>query len=81
MVIHSEIALDADPKEVKRQVNREWYARNKDEISKRRRETRELKKQATAHVVADDGVCHTPTIAQSGVTQLQDITPTGGHML
>jgi hypothetical protein len=37
-------AIYADPKEVKRQRDREYYARNKDEISKRRRQARELKK-------------------------------------
>jgi hypothetical protein len=34
----------ADPKEVKRQRDREQYANNRDEISKRRRQLRELKK-------------------------------------
>ena len=80
MLILTKIALHADLREVKRQRNREWYARNKDEILKRRRETRELKKQTMTHVVADNGVYHTPTIAQSGVTQLQHITSTGGLM-
>ena len=36
-------AIFTDPKEIKRQRNREWYARNKDDISKRRRQARELK--------------------------------------
>ena len=34
----------ADPKEVKRRRDRERYAQNKEEISKRRRQLRELKK-------------------------------------
>ena len=80
MVIHSKIALHADPKEVKRQGNRVVCQKIKDEILKRKRETRELEKQATVHVVADGGVCHTPTSAQSGVTHMQNITPTVGHM-
>jgi hypothetical protein len=38
---------------------REWYAKNKEEISKRRRQTWELKKQTTTPIVADSAVCHT----------------------
>jgi hypothetical protein len=30
--------MTADPKEAKRQRNREYYAKNKDEIAKRRRQ-------------------------------------------
>jgi hypothetical protein len=37
-----------DPKELKRQRDRERYARNKDEILKKRRESRKLKKVACA---------------------------------
>jgi hypothetical protein len=56
----------ADPKEVKRQRDREWYAKNRDEISKRRRQLRELKKQSTTDVNDE-----TQAIGQSGVTQIQ----------
>jgi hypothetical protein len=41
----------ADPREVKRQRERERYANNKDEILKHRRQIRELKKQSTAAVL------------------------------
>jgi hypothetical protein len=37
-----------DPKQLKRQRDRERYARNKDEILKKRRESRELKRVASA---------------------------------
>jgi hypothetical protein len=40
----------ADPKELKRQRDRERYAKNKDEILKRRRQSRELKKQSTVRM-------------------------------
>jgi glycerol-3-phosphate dehydrogenase len=39
-------AIYAYPKEVKRQMNREYYAKNKDDISRRQRQAQELKKQA-----------------------------------
>lgn len=66
-----------DPKEAKRQRNREYYAKNKDEIAKRRRQARELKKQAASRDALNDDntACHTPPPGQSGVTQLQYKTP------
>ena len=36
--------MNADPKELKRQKAREWYAQHKDEILARKRQTREQKK-------------------------------------
>ena len=42
--------LIADPKEVKRQRDRERYAQNKDEINKRRREAYKQKKIASAEI-------------------------------
>uniref|UniRef100_A0ACD6AWI7 Uncharacterized protein n=1 Tax=Avena sativa TaxID=4498 RepID=A0ACD6AWI7_AVESA len=51
-----------DPKELKRQRNREYYARNKDDILKRRRQARE-NKQASATLLNDaQDVPHTPLI-------------------
>jgi hypothetical protein len=72
--------MTTDPKEAKRQRNREYYAKNKDEIAKRRRQARELKKQvpSTDANINDNTVCHTPDPPQSGVSQLQYKTP--GHV-
>ena len=44
------MTLCADPKEVKRQRDRERYAQNKDEINKRRREAYKQKKIASAEI-------------------------------
>ena len=44
------MTLIADPKEVKRQRDRERYAQNKDEINKRRREAYKQKKIASAEI-------------------------------
>jgi hypothetical protein len=69
----------ADPKEIKRQRDREYYARNKDEISKRRRQARELKKQAMQPVDDENTIGYTPAALQSGVTQLSNKIPAEGH--
>jgi hypothetical protein len=61
----------ADPKEVKMQRDRERYATNKDNISKRRRQLQELKKLSTATVNNENILCATQAIGQSGVTQIQ----------
>ena len=73
-------AVNADPKEAKRQKNREYYAKNKYDIAKRGRQARELKKQVTSTDALNDDntVCHTPDPPQSGVSQLQYKTP--GHV-
>jgi hypothetical protein len=62
----------ADPKEVKRHRDRERYAQHKEEISKRRRQLQELKKQSTVHVSNENKICDTQAIRQSVVTQRQD---------
>jgi hypothetical protein len=67
----------ADPKQLKRQRNREYYAKNKDEIAKRRRQARELKKQSTSPDNDENMICDTPVTGQSGVTQTYR-TPAGG---
>ena len=41
----------ADPKEAERQRKKDWYAQNKDEISKRRRQARELKRLTTMDMI------------------------------
>ena len=67
------MSVYADPKEHKRRKERERYANNKDDISKRRRHLRELKKESMA-VVNDGNIpCDTQTTGNSGVTQ--------GHVL
>uniref|UniRef100_A0ACD5UJD4 Uncharacterized protein n=1 Tax=Avena sativa TaxID=4498 RepID=A0ACD5UJD4_AVESA len=64
-----------DPKEAERRRKREWYARNKEEILKRRRQARELKKQKTTPIIEDNTLSHTPATGPSGVTQIQYRTP------
>ena len=70
-----------DPKEVKRPRDREQYANNKDGILKRRRELRELKKQATANVNGENIPCDTQATRSCGVTQMQNIATEEGHVL
>jgi hypothetical protein len=66
----------AYPKEVKRQRDRERYANNRDEISKRRSQLRELKKQSTTDVNDE-----THASGKSGVTQLQYRATEEGNVL
>jgi hypothetical protein len=61
-------------------MNREYYANNKDEIAKRRRQARKLKKQSTTPANDENMVCDTPATGQSGVSQTYT-TPTGGTVL
>jgi hypothetical protein len=70
----------ADPKEAQRQRKREWYAKNKEEISKRRRQARELKKQTLTPIINENTIWHIPGTGQTGVTQLQYGTPSAGHV-
>ena len=56
----------ADPKEKKRQRERERYAKNKDEILKRRHQLRELRKQSTTPVNDENTLCDTQAVGQSG---------------
>jgi hypothetical protein len=65
---------------LKRQRDREYYARHKDEIQKRRREARE-KKQASATLLTDEQTLPNTTLAVS--TPLQDISniPNISHTL
>ena len=49
-----------DPKELKRQRDREYYARNKDEIAKRRREASAKKQASTTLLNEEQNVPHTP---------------------
>jgi len=60
-----------DPRELKRQRDRKRYAKNKDEILKRRRQLRELKKQSTAPVNDENTLCDTHDLGESVLTQLQ----------
>ncbi|KAM0845951.1 hypothetical protein ACQ4PT_056009 [Festuca glaucescens] len=62
-----------DPKELKRQRDREHYARNKDEIQKRRRQARENKQASTTVLNDAQIVQHTP-VAMSQI-QSHDVTP------
>ncbi|XP_044436181.1 uncharacterized protein [Triticum aestivum] len=75
----------SDPKELKRQRDRERYAKNKDEINKRRREAYKRKKNTSEEI---DGL-HNGTPAQlavsqatgqEAVTQLQNITGPDGAL-
>ena len=58
----------SDPKELKRQRDRERYAKNKDEINKRRREAYKRKKNTSEEI---DGL-HNGTPAQLAVSQGND---------
>ena len=69
--------VHADPKEVKRRRDRERYAQNKEEISKRRKQLRELKKQSICHVSDQNNFSDTQSITQPVVTQRQ----TKNHVL
>ena len=69
----------ADPKEKKRQRERERYAKNKDEILKRRHQLRELRKQSTTPVNDENTLNDTQAIGQSGVTQVQYMDTEEGH--
>jgi hypothetical protein len=71
----------ADPREVKRQRERERYANNKDEILKRRRQIRDLKKQSTAAVNDENILCATQATGQSGVTQIQNMATEEGNVV
>jgi hypothetical protein len=70
-----------DPKELRRQRDRERYAQNRDEILKRQRLSREKRKATTAILNDHTTVSHTPATGQSGVTQLQKLTCAGTTVL
>ena len=55
-----------DPKELKRRRNREYYARNKDAILKKRRQAKE-NKLASAPMVNDQNVPLTPLAMSKGI--------------
>ena len=61
-----------DPKELKRQRDRERYAQNKDEINKRRREAYKQKKIASAK---SSGAQTQLAVSQGNDDQLHDIWP------
>lgn len=58
----------ADSKELKRQRERERYARNKDEILKRRRQARELKKGTPAILTGQRTPSNTPEAISPGTS-------------
>ena len=54
--------------------------KNKDEVNKKRRQARELKKRSTGTSNDENTLCDLPATGQSGVTQLLVYkTPTGGQ--
>jgi hypothetical protein len=57
-----------DPKELKRQKDRERYARKKDEILKKRRESRELKKVTCATQNGLHTPSNTPDVISTGTS-------------
>jgi hypothetical protein len=61
----------ADPKDRRRQKDRERYALNREDILKRQRMSREQKKTNTGLLNHEDSVSHTPGTGLSAVTQLQ----------
>ncbi|KAE8808376.1 hypothetical protein D1007_15117 [Hordeum vulgare] len=70
----TQLSMPIDPKELRRQRDRERYARNRDEILKRQRISHERRKTASRLLNDDTTVSHTPTIGQTGVTELQRLT-------
>jgi hypothetical protein len=70
----------ADSQDLKRQRERERYAKNRDDILKRRRELRELKKQPTADVNDENIPCETQDNRICGVTQIHNIASKEGHV-
>ena len=73
-------SIYADPKEAKGKRDREYYAKNKDDILKRRRQAREVKKQSTAIANDENTLCDLKSTGESVVTQVPNKTPTGGHV-
>ena len=59
-------------------MERERYARNREEILKRQRQTREQNKHIAAVLDGSNIVTQVPATGQSAVTQLQNITSAGG---
>lgn len=68
------VSMSIDPKELRRQRDRERYAQNRDEILKRQRLSREKRKATTGLLNDDNTVSQTPATGQSVVTQLQKLT-------
>ena len=64
--------------EIKNRIEREQYARNREEILKRQRQTREQNKHIAAVLDGSNIVTQVPATGQSAVTQLQNITSAGG---
>ncbi|VAH80725.1 unnamed protein product [Triticum turgidum subsp. durum] len=71
------MSTSIDPKELRRQRDRERYAQNRDEILRRKRQSREQAKTSIATVNNVDNVSRTPATGQSGVSQLQTISFAG----
>ncbi|KAI5010677.1 hypothetical protein ZWY2020_012814 [Hordeum vulgare] len=68
------VPMSVDPKELRRQRDRERYARNRDEILKRQRISREKRKTASQLLNDASTMSLTPTTGQTGVTELQRLT-------
>lgn len=64
------VCIYADPKELKRQRNREYYARNKDDILKRRREARDKKVGSTPMLTDQQNETNTPVPMSRGKNEL-----------
>ncbi|KAI4992465.1 hypothetical protein ZWY2020_051882 [Hordeum vulgare] len=71
---NTSVPMSVDPKELRRQRDRERYARNRDEILKRQRISREKRKTASQLLNDASTVSLTPTKGQTGVTELQRLT-------
>ncbi|KAE8810869.1 hypothetical protein D1007_12368 [Hordeum vulgare] len=64
---------NSDPKELKRQRNREYYARNKDDILKRRREARDKKVGSTPMLTDQQNETNTPVPMSRGAINVDTI--------
>ena len=65
--IYSLAGLRADPLELKRQTERERYARNVDDINRKRREARQMKKDKTANLNGQPTMSSTPVAISPGM--------------
>uniref|UniRef100_A0ACD6ATD3 Uncharacterized protein n=1 Tax=Avena sativa TaxID=4498 RepID=A0ACD6ATD3_AVESA len=70
------VSISLDPKEIKRQKARLYYAQNREEILKRQRQSREQKKKSIALLDINDTLTHSPVTGQSAVTEVHKITST-----
>ena len=70
----------ACPIEAKRQRDKQYNAKNKDDILKCQRQAQELKKQSMTKVNDENTLCVLIYSGESEVTQVPNRTSTGSHV-